>query len=50
MKNKKKQISKKALIARIEKCKNPKLKIYDLKYKDPKPDGGTHDIGRVEIP
>ena len=30
--------------------KNPKLKIYDLKYKDPKPDGGTHDIGRVEIP
>ena len=30
--------------------KNPKLKIYDLKYKDPNPDGGTHDIGRVEIP
>ena len=30
--------------------KNPKLKIYDLKYKDPKPDGGTHDIGRVQIP
>ena len=30
--------------------KNPKLKIYDLKYKDPKPDKATHDIGRVEIP
>ena len=30
--------------------KNPKLKIYDLKYKDPNPDGVTHDIGRVEIP
>ena len=30
--------------------KYPKLKIYDLKYKDPKPDRGTHDIGRVEIP
>ena len=30
--------------------KNPKLKIYDLKYKDPNPDGFTHDIGRVEIP
>ena len=30
--------------------KNPKLKIYDIKYKDPKPDGGTHDIGRIEIP
>ena len=30
--------------------KNPKLKIYDLKYKDPKPDGDTHDIGSVEIP
>ena len=30
--------------------KNPKLKIYDIKYKDPKSDGGTHDIGRIEIP
>ena len=30
--------------------KNPKLKTYDLKYKDPNPDGGTHDIGLVKMP
>ena len=30
--------------------KNPKLKTYDLKYKDPSPDGGTHDIGLVKMP
>ena len=30
--------------------KNPKLKTYDLKYKDPNPDGGTHDIGLAKMP
>ena len=30
--------------------KNPKLQIYDLKYKDPNPDGGIHDISEIKMP
>ena len=30
--------------------KNPKFKTYDLKYRDPNPDGGNHDIGSVQMP
>ena len=30
--------------------KNPKLETYDLKYKDPNPDGGIHDISKNKMP
>ena len=30
--------------------KNPKLQTYDLKYKDPNPDGGIHDISKIKMP
>ena len=30
--------------------KNPKLQTYDLKYKDPNPDGCIHDISKIKMP
>ena len=30
--------------------KKPKLQTYDLKYKDPNPSRGIHDIGKIKIP
>ena len=30
--------------------KNPKLQTYELKYKDPNPDGGIHDISEIKMP
>ena len=30
--------------------KKPKLQTYDLKYKDPNPSRGIHDIGKIKMP
>ncbi|MDG1854140.1 MAG: hypothetical protein P8I97_08270 [Verrucomicrobiales bacterium] len=30
--------------------KKPKLQTYDLKYKDPNPGGGIHDISKIKMP
>lgn len=30
--------------------KKPKLQTYDLKYKDPNPDGSIHDISEIKMP
>ena len=30
--------------------KKPKLQTYDLKYKDPNPGGGIHEISKIKMP